>query len=91
MRKVQAHMARIQVNSFVRDGLLRVRVTPSSSSNRLLCVAGDGVLKIAIAAPPEDNKANKELLSFLKKECGLNCAIVKGATSREKVLRCKTV
>lgn len=80
-------MARIQVSSFVRDGLLRVRVTPSSSANRVLCVAGDGVLKIAIAAPPEDNKANKELLSFLKKEHGLKCVVTSGATSREKVLR----
>ena len=44
-------------------------------------------LRIAIHAPPEDNKANKELLKFLKKTLKRKVELIKGKTSREKVAR----
>ncbi|MFH1134153.1 MAG: DUF167 domain-containing protein [Nanoarchaeota archaeon] len=43
--------------------------------------------RIAIKAPPEDGKANKELLKFLKKETGKQAEIVSGFTSHLKRIR----
>ena len=84
---MQTRVARIQVSEFVKESVLRVRITPSAAKN---CVLGfDAVrgLRVSIAAPPEDNKANKELLSFLKKEYKLSFRLISGAKSREKVLQ----
>ena len=47
----------------------------------------DGRLKIRIAGPPVDGKANKELKSFLAEHCGVSKSrvlLVKGEKSRKK-------
>lgn len=44
-------------------------------------------LRIAIAAVPDKDKANTELLKFLKKNTGMKCELISGARSREKVIR----
>lgn len=69
--------------------LLQVYVQPKGSRTKIVGVH-DGRLKIAVAAPPVDGKANKELLSFLasllkvgKKELLLKS----GQQSRRKTVR----
>jgi len=42
---------------------------------------------ISIAAPPEDNKANKELIKFVSKLLGKRVLIKSGANSKLKVLK----
>jgi uncharacterized protein (TIGR00251 family) len=67
---------------------VQVKVTPSSSKNEI-CGLKDGVLKIKIAAPPEDGKANTELIHFLAKHYGVrkkDVQLIKGKKSRNKTL-----
>ena len=50
----------------------------------------DDRLKIALAAPPVDGKANRELIAFLAKRLGLPKTaidLVKGQNSRMKSVR----
>jgi hypothetical protein len=44
--------------------LIRVYVQPKASRSRLVGLH-DGCLKLAVAAPPVDGKANKEIVKFL--------------------------
>ena len=44
-------------------------------------------LRIAVAAVPDKDKANKELLRFLSKKTGKKVKLMKGAKSREKLLK----
>jgi len=72
------------------DDILRitVKVQPGARKN---AVAGydDGVLRLKIAAPPVEGKANKELISYLSdildvKKSAIN--IEKGQASRNKLI-----
>lgn len=59
-------------------------------------VAGlfDGRLKVALAAPPVDGKANAKLCSFLAKELGTAksaVTLIAGNTNREKRVRIEGV
>ncbi len=79
MRKMQAHLERIQVKL-----RFTVKVKPNSSKNEI--VEKGEIWKVNIKAPPEDNKANIELIKFLKKELKQEVKIVRGLKSREKVV-----
>ncbi len=68
-----------------------VKVVPGSSRT---CLAGihDGMLKVKVAAPPEDGKANKALTAFIAKKLGLKkneITITSGRTSPVKRLEIK--
>ena len=67
--------------------ILFVKVSPNAKKTELVSILEDGTLKIKIHAPPEDGKANKELLIFLKKETNCNWEIIQGKTSTQKKLR----
>jgi uncharacterized protein (TIGR00251 family) len=60
----------------------KVLVKPNAKKTEIL---SEDPLKIAIAAPPDKNKANLELVKFLSKKLG-RVKIVSGHTSREKIL-----
>lgn len=67
---------------------LHVRVTPGAPRNEVMGYA-EGVLRVKVAAPPVKGQANKELIAFLSDILGLRksqLSILKGETSREKVL-----
>ncbi|HVM90486.1 MAG TPA: DUF167 domain-containing protein [Verrucomicrobiae bacterium] len=69
---------------------LVVRVIPNSSKTEFVGWMSDGCLKIKIAAPPVDGKANQELISFLAKTLDIpknQIEIVSGQTSKKKRLR----
>ncbi|MBI2041300.1 MAG: DUF167 domain-containing protein [DPANN group archaeon] len=40
-----------------------------------------------VHAPPEDNKANIELIKFLRRHFGADVSMMRGLTSRKKVVR----
>lgn len=73
---------------------LRVRAKPHSRSARqrkpiVVDLADGTALEIALAAAPEDGKANKELLSLLAAWCEVpRCALAlrSGATARVKIV-----
>jgi len=77
-----------------RDGVsFGVRVNPRASRTRLLGVAGEGAeaaLKIALAVPPVDGRANEELISYLADLLGVARSaveVIAGEHSRNKVVR----
>lgn len=68
--------------------VLRVLVAPRSSSNKVLGLH-DGMVKIALTAPPVEGAANKALVAFLAKVLDVSKSsvmIVAGETSRKKTL-----
>ena len=78
-----------------KDGfcVLRVKVQPGAPRNE---IAGehDGMLKLKIAAPPVDGKANEECRKFLAgvlKVPGGAVEIKSGAASRIKVITVRNV
>lgn len=80
----------------MKTALISLHVTPKSAKNEVVgWISGaDGkpVLKVKIAAPPEDGKANAELIKFLAKQWGIPksaLSIAGGQTSRYKLLKIK--
>ena len=66
-----------------------VRVAPRASRNRILG-SQEGVLKVALTAPPVDGAANEALRTLLAKALGVSkssVVIVQGERARNKVVR----
>ena len=77
------------IEALGKDSLLRLRVQPRASKTRVVGMLDDR-LKIALAAPPVNGKANQELISFLAKKLSLAkmaITVVKGQNSRMKSVR----
>lgn len=70
----------------INDGKLFVRVNPNAKKNQIREIRNETLI-IDIKAVPEDNKANEELLKFLKKELKTVFVIKSGKTSRNKLLK----
>jgi uncharacterized protein (TIGR00251 family) len=69
--------------------ILRVRAQPKAKRSAVAGVLGDA-LKVHIAAPAQDGKANKELCTFLGKVFSLRARqveLVGGETHRNKRVR----
>ena len=67
---------------------LTLQVQPNAKRNEVLGFA-EGILRLKIAAPPVEGKANKELVSFLSKTLGINkssITIDRGHTSKVKIV-----
>jgi uncharacterized protein (TIGR00251 family) len=67
---------------------LRVKAVPGASRSKIAGMLGDRV-KIAVAAAPEDGKANEALCELLAKTLGLprrNITVVHGHTQPRKTL-----
>lgn len=76
----------------VRDGSVSfsVRVRPNAPESRLRGKLEDGSVKMDIAAPAEEGKANAELARFFAKEFGVppsHVEIVAGGGGRRKIMR----
>ncbi|MEQ1875350.1 MAG: DUF167 domain-containing protein [Bdellovibrionia bacterium] len=70
--------------------MLRLQIQPQAKKSEVAGEYGER-LKIRIAAPPVDGKANEELLSFLKKKLRVrsgDLSLVRGDTSRSKDVLC---
>ena len=75
--------------------LLTLRVQPGASRTGVAGPTGPGgdELKIRLAAPPVDGRANDELVRWLAKELRVPrsaVTLVRGQTSRSKVVRVET-
>lgn len=75
----------VNLTPFIQNGRLHLKAIPNAKKTFLK--EENGTLKLYLNAPPEKNKANKELIAFFKKEYGLAVEIVSGMKSREKVVR----
>ena len=67
---------------------LKIRAVPNAPKSHCAGAYGDGV-KIKIAAPAMDGKANAELIKYLAKTLGISKSGVKilsGESSRDKIV-----
>jgi uncharacterized protein (TIGR00251 family) len=77
------------VNWLVADGngvTLRLHIQPGAKKTEVAGLHGEA-LKIRLAAPPVDGKANACLIAFLAKQFGVakaSISLVSGETSRAK-------
>ena len=73
--------------------LLKCRIQPSASKTAITGIH-DNCLKITLAAPPVDGKANKALCEFIAKKLKMSkskVSIAKGEKSKSKTLLCKNI
>ncbi len=73
-----------------KDGvLLDLRVSPGAKETSIVGRYGDHALRMKVAAPPVQGKANAEIEGYISTLLGLSrsqVAIIKGAASRDKVV-----
>lgn len=69
------------------DVLIQIKVVPGASRSRVMGMLGDRV-KVAVAAPPEDGKANQAVCALLAKVLGVKAVtICVGQTNARKTVR----
>ena len=65
---------------------IEIKVKPNSKKTEITAIK-DEVYHINIKAPAEDNKANIELIKFLKKFFKKQPKILSGLTSKKKLIK----
>ena len=72
------------------DGaLVRLRVSPNAKSTGLLGTHGESALKLRVAAPPVDGRANAEVESLVARVTGAapsRVRVVRGLSGRDKTV-----
>ena len=69
--------------------VLKLRVAPGAKKNAFAGVLPDGRMKVSIAAPPVDGRANEALVRFLAQALDLpqrSVRVAHGAGGRDKVV-----
>lgn len=66
--------------------VFEVKIKANANENKILEQSGNK-LKIAIAAPAREGKANQEIIKFLSKELKAKVEIISGKTSSRKLVR----
>ena len=76
------------IEKYIKNNILSILAKPNAKKTEILSWDDNKqALRIAIKAPPEDNKANRELLKFLKKTLKKRVELLQGTKSRQKVFR----
>lgn len=63
---------------------ITLKVKPNSNKNKI--IEKGEIWKVNIKSPPQDNKANVELIKFLRKELKKEVRLIRGFKSKEKVV-----
>lgn len=82
------------INLGQNQRVIRVKVRPNAAATRVAGMMADGTIKIDVAAPPDKNKANRELARFLSKELKVpaeNVKIVSGAGKPFKIVKIEKI
>jgi uncharacterized protein (TIGR00251 family) len=78
-----------------REGiLLNLHVSPGAKRTSVESLYGDDAIKLKVAAPPVDGRANAEVERFLSKLLGVprsDVTIIRGASSRDKIILVRSV
>jgi uncharacterized protein (TIGR00251 family) len=80
-------MARRAGGAEASRGRIEVRVQPGARSSGLVGWLADGSLKVKVAEPPEDGRANRAVVELLARTLGVRpaaLAVVRGASARMK-------
>ncbi len=81
-------IGRLEIHQTEKGAAVQVHVVPRASRTEIAGLHGDA-LKLRIAAPPVEGKANEEIVRFLAGILGLRKAdvsIIAGQTSRRKTV-----
>ena len=88
-----AFCAGVVVEDFVRPAkggaYLKIRVSPGAKSTVVKGLYGEGAIRLSVAVPPIDGRANTEAERYLATLIGVErsrVAVVKGASSRDKLV-----
>ena len=68
---------------------VKLRVSPGAKSTAVKGLHGDGAIRLSVAAPPVEGKANAEVERYLAQLLGLSrseITVAKGASSRNKLV-----
>lgn len=82
-------MRQFKLHDGKRGAALTVRVTPRARKTEVSGFREDGTLKIRVAAPPVEGKANAALITFLSKIVGVRknrIEIVAGQRGLDKIV-----
>lgn len=69
---------------------LKVKIQPNAKKNAIVGPLADGTIKIKIASPPLDGRANEELIKFLSREYQVprsQIQILQGTKSKIKLIK----
>lgn len=72
-----------------KGAAIAVRVTPRASTNKIVGALHDGTIKIHLAAEPNEEQANEELIGFLSSILGVpknRIEVVAGDLGRDKLI-----
>jgi len=76
------------MQEYIKEGRLRILAKPNAKKTEITGYDEErDAVKISIKAPPEDNKANRELLKFVQKTLHKKAEFVSGMTSKLKIIR----
>jgi uncharacterized protein (TIGR00251 family) len=72
-----------------KGAALAIRVTPRARKNEVAEISSDGTVRIRLAAPPVEGKANEALIEFLSEVLEVprsSIEIVAGYSGRDKLI-----
>lgn len=75
------------LSDYIVNNKLHISAKPNAKKTEILSYdSAANIVKIAVAAPADKDKANKELLKFVSRQLKKKVAFVSGLRSKEKVL-----
>jgi uncharacterized protein (TIGR00251 family) len=82
-------MRKFKLHSGKSGAALTLRITPRARKTEFAGVLEDGILRVRVAAPPVEGKANAALLTFLAKVLGVRknrIEIIAGQRGLDKIV-----
>ena len=77
----------MNIEQYLKKGYLKIIVKPNARDNEIISFDSErDALRVSIAAPAEDNKANIEVVKFFSKLLKKKVKIKSGLRSKEKLL-----
>lgn len=78
----------MDVKDYIKNNSIKIIVRPNSRKNEIISYDEEKqALRVNIKAEPERGKANLEVITFFNKLIKKQTRIIKGLTSREKLLK----
>ena len=66
---------------------ITIKAKPNARKTEIISIATSGLINLDVAAPPEHNKANIEIIRFFSRLLKKRVEFVRGVSSKTKVLR----
>lgn len=78
----------MDISDYIKGSYLKIIVKPNSNKNEILGYDNEKkAMKVSIKAPPENNRANIEIIKFFNRLTKKHTSIISGLTSKEKLLK----